>query len=120
MEDILASIRRILNEEEPPATSEAPNPTPVDDDVLVLDQSMMVAADEAQSEGMAAEPDPEPDPEPEPPATTIEPPHQESVPVSVAPPKLVETQETPPSTFDLVAPEAAAAAASSVSSWCAP
>ena len=41
MEEILASIRRILNEDDP-----APQPSdevPPDDDVLVLDRSMMVA-----------------------------------------------------------------------------
>ena len=42
MEDILASIRRILNEDEP--RGHAPAETPADEDVLVLDQSMMVAA----------------------------------------------------------------------------
>ncbi|MEO9191667.1 MAG: DUF2497 domain-containing protein [Acetobacteraceae bacterium] len=47
MEDILASIRRILSEEEePPAESTAGNDAalPSTDDVLVLEPSMMVAA----------------------------------------------------------------------------
>ena len=46
MEDILASIRRILSEEEePPAESTAANDVapPPNDDVLVLEPSMMVA-----------------------------------------------------------------------------
>ena len=47
MEDILASIRRILTEEqppEPPAAPAPPLPEPVaNEDVLVLDSSMMVA-----------------------------------------------------------------------------
>lgn len=38
MEDILASIRRILNEDEKASGPQSPNP----DDVLVLDQSMLV------------------------------------------------------------------------------
>jgi uncharacterized protein len=35
MEDILASIRRILNEEETPATPAAAEEAPADDDLLV-------------------------------------------------------------------------------------
>jgi hypothetical protein len=35
MEDILASIRRILNEEEAPTTSAAAEEAPADDDLLV-------------------------------------------------------------------------------------
>ena len=82
MEDILASIRRILSEDEAPAA--APNPAegrPPGDDVLVLDPAMMVP------EHVAPEPPHEPD---RPPATVPRP------------------------TSDLVAPEAAAAATSSV------
>jgi cell pole-organizing protein PopZ len=46
MEEILASIRRILNEDEPAGgPGEAPGEeAPSDDDVLVLDRSMLVAA----------------------------------------------------------------------------
>jgi cell pole-organizing protein PopZ len=92
MEDILASIRRILSEDEAPAgggkppESEPPAET-AGDGVLVLDPAMMV-------------PDPahEADPMPEPP------------PAAVPPPPVPQTTPT------LVAPEAAAAAASSVSS----
>jgi len=84
MEDILASIRRILTEEQPPEPPAAPapsSPEPVaNDDVLVLDSSMMVA----------------------------EPQEADAQPAHESPP-----QE--PVASVLVAPEAAAAAASSVS-----
>jgi cell pole-organizing protein PopZ len=89
MEDILASIRRILSEDEtPPAAEAAPPATapPANDGVLVLDPAMMIP--EA--------PSPQPAPAAEPPA-----------PVPVVAP-------APPTS--LVAPEAAAAAASSVGS----
>ncbi len=42
MEDILASIRRILSEDEQAPTVEPETPDPDSDDVLVLDPSMMV------------------------------------------------------------------------------
>jgi uncharacterized protein len=44
MEDVLASIRRILSEDSRPLTPMVPEPTPADrpDGVLVLDPSMMV------------------------------------------------------------------------------
>jgi cell pole-organizing protein PopZ len=109
MEDILASIRRILNEEEAPAAPEAGEETPVDDDVLVLDQSMMVAAGQPDPQAI----DEPVAPAPKPPMATAEPPPQDT-----------EVLETPPQpqmpvllaqTSELVAPEAAAAAASSVS-----
>ena len=60
MEDILASIRRILNEEEAPAEAAGPSRRPADDDVLVLDESMMVSADEHLRDALEAEPEPEP------------------------------------------------------------
>jgi uncharacterized protein len=77
MEDILASIRRILSEEEGgPATPEAESPPaatstppPVADDVLVLDTSMMVAEPEPHPAPVAAPnlaPQPAPLAEPEP------------------------------------------------------
>jgi cell pole-organizing protein PopZ len=80
MEEILASIRRILNEDEAEQTAGTP-PPPGEDDVLVLDKSMLV---------------PQLEPEPVVPAPT---------PVEDLPPPLAPA---------LVAPEAAAAAASSV------
>lgn len=110
MEDILASIRRILSEDDAPLgeAGEAPPPPaadppmaataepPADDDVLVLDTSMMVA-------------DPEPEPEPEP-----EPVREPPPPVFVAPPP-----PPPPAPIaddlELLAPATAAAATASVS-----
>lgn len=111
MEDILASIRRILSEEEPaegaePAAAEAPAEEPppaaepAGDDVLVLDTSMMVAA--------PAEPEPEPAPEPPPP----EPPPPEPAPVAFTPPP--PSPPAPSPDLELLAPAAAAAASSSV------
>ena len=104
MEDILASIRKILSDDEapaneaaqaqsdsPPLAPAAPAPAPApkaadEDDALTLDASIMVQQEQAMSEAAPnpeAAPMPEPVPEPEPVAA-------------------------------LVAPEAAAAAASSV------
>jgi cell pole-organizing protein PopZ len=93
MEDILASIRRILSEDEAPASSENPVAAPPaaespGDDVLVLDPAMMV---------------------PEPPA-------HEPVAAPEALAVMVEPQVDPPPESPLVAPETAAAAASSVGS----
>ena len=109
MEDILASIRRILSEEEPapaassaqPAATSAP---PVQSDgVLVLDASMMVPEEPEITE---AEPPPAPAlaalPVPAPPPP---------VPARVAEP-VPPTEEV----SSLVAPEAAAAAASAIGS----
>jgi cell pole-organizing protein PopZ len=92
MEDILASIRRILSEDEVAAGSPpAPHPEPEADhagvsDVLVLNPAMMV-------------------PEPPPAPTVTEPVAEEMM-----PPAEIPTPQT------LVAPEAAAAAAVSVGS----
>lgn len=109
MEDILASIRRILSEDEKegvaadgaaPAAPE-PDPTPVmaaepppeDDDVLVLDASMMVANPGPETPLTAAEPPPPPPPEPSP---------------RIATPQIADDLE-------LLAPATAAAATASVS-----
>ena len=79
MEDILASIRRILNEDEtntpagsdsPLAIPPAPPPRATKDDVLVLDSSMMVGADSAPnppSQPAPRQPAP-PQPQPQPPS----------------------------------------------------
>jgi uncharacterized protein len=92
MEDILASIRRILSEDEAPAAdSTPPAPTSAGEGVLVLDPAMMV-------------------PEPASPETPPTPPAAEPPPTMTAPPP------DPASPPNLVAPEAAAAAASSVGS----
>jgi uncharacterized protein len=106
MEDILASIRRILNEEEAPTA--ARDEARVDDDVLVLDESMMVSATE-------------PEPEPEPPAARAEPPAAEPEPThhaikALTSPNQTDPQEAPTPLSELIAPETAAAAASSVDS----
>ena len=83
MEDILASIRRILSDDE--ATNPA-EPEPRDDGVLQLEESMMVTApvppapeppvvppaiaDAVIVEPMVAAPEPEPEPAPEPPTVS--------------------------------------------------
>jgi len=97
MEDILASIRRILSEDEPAATPA--DEAPASDDVIDLDSSMIVA---------------EPPPEPEA-AKPVEPPPS-------APPVIMAAPQTPPpppppampSVDSLVAPATAAAVTSSV------
>jgi uncharacterized protein len=107
MEDILASIRRILSEDEAQpgeaktaaaideTTHEtaSPHAEPVSDGVLVLDPSMMVA-------------------EPAPAAAIVQTPEPEPLPpvVEPVPPLMPFT----PNTQGLVAPEAAAAAVASV------
>ena len=84
MEDILASIRRILSEDEAPAAAaQPPSAQPADDDILVLDPAMIV-------------------PEPAP---------HEAAPVTEPPPQPPPAAARPPS---LVEPEAAAATATSV------
>jgi cell pole-organizing protein PopZ len=86
MEDILASIRRILSEDEAPAAGGSSSAAqPAGDGVLVLDPAMMV-------------PDPAHEAEPAAPIATA----------VVAPPPVERVSSA------LVAPEAAAAAASSV------
>jgi hypothetical protein len=108
MEDILASIRRILSEDEGAApTAAGPQATPPEehaahDGVLVLDPAMMVTIPPADP---VAAPEPEPEPEPLPTAMAAPPP---PAPAMTAPAVL------PPQA--LIAPEAAAAAASSVDS----
>ena len=100
MEDILASIRRILNEEDAPDGDPA---APGGDDVLILDRSMMIPS-------VATEPEPvEPDTRAEPLRPATPKPAMEAS-TSTDP---IALPDPPP---DLVAPEAAAAAASSVDS----
>jgi uncharacterized protein len=116
MEDILASIRRILSEEEPAAAAAAvvpadaavatavepptlPAPEEQPNDVLVLDPSMLVEVEEQEEEVAAAPaPPPEPDSEPEP--------EPSIAPVAIAVP--IEMPST------LLAPETEAAASTSV------
>ncbi len=95
MEDILASIRRILSEEEQPATAPAaasPAPSvepPADEDVLVLEPSMIVT---------------------DPPASV---PPQRVTPVEAAP-QVAPMAPVEPAGSNLIAPETARAAAASV------
>jgi cell pole-organizing protein PopZ len=99
MDDILASIRRILSEEEKAAKAQT-----APDNVLVLDPSMMVA-----------EPEPTPQsPPPPPPSQEV---HAMSEPTAPppSPSHVPEPSGLPGEQAALVAPEAAAAAASSVS-----
>jgi uncharacterized protein len=80
MEDILASIRRILSEDEAPPANTPPGETPpAGDDVLVLDPAMMVS-------DPAHEAAPVPEPPPHPIAGVPLPaPAEEDAPVLVAP-----------------------------------
>jgi cell pole-organizing protein PopZ len=112
MEDILASIRRILSEDEAQETPEAELPAgpgapasgEIDgDDVLVLDESMMVP-DEAA-----------PFPAAPPPSLAVLPQNAPSPPASAAPPSAPpQAAEPAADPSALLAPEAAQAAASSM------
>lgn len=105
MEEILASIRRILNEDDPAA--QPSDEAPPEDDVLVLDRSMMVATvnTEAHDDVLA-----ETQPEVPPPALAYTPPPTPAMEVPTLPPSnpAASSLDSP----DLVAPAAAAAAAS--------
>jgi uncharacterized protein len=90
MEDILASIRRILSEDEQAHAAPQQAPDQDSDDVLILDPSMMVA---------------EPEPEPAPPAAAA----GEAGKAGTA-----ATPAEPPADTVLVSPESARAAAASV------
>jgi cell pole-organizing protein PopZ len=132
MEDILASIRRILNEDEAGPSKDAAGakdgaasaipPTEGEDGVLVLDEAMLVTPPPVQTQEPAPGPQPEPVPEPvappgtepivaaldAPPVAVVEPP---------APPVVAaHAQEIAPRAAEpgLMGPESAAAAASSV------
>jgi cell pole-organizing protein PopZ len=113
MEEILASIRRILNDDEVPVVpADAAASSPPEDDVLVLDDSMIVSdhedvPGEAETAAVAATaialdvaPPPLADP----------PPREMEARTSIANPQDLAEQS------DLVAPEAVAAAAMSVGS----
>ena len=80
MEDILASIRRILSEDEAPAgagerpAQDQPQGEGADNGVLVLDPAMMVSDPAREAEPLPSEPSltpapPEPSPAPSPPET---------------------------------------------------
>jgi uncharacterized protein len=118
MEEILASIRRILNDDESPAPQADVTKAPAqeeDDDVLILDQSMLVAEPDpdAAAEPGAAEPDAVvPEGANEQPQTKAASREMGSFTPAVRP----DPFDLPAPTPELVAPEAAAAAASSVGS----
>jgi cell pole-organizing protein PopZ len=129
MEDILASIRRILNEDDAPPGGASPAEAPAEEDVLVLDQSMMVKAAEAAPDPFDSLPDPEPPPPPQPEAATqadidamdFDPPPQVAAaaelpqPAPAADPPLQPAALDPQASMaELVGAEAAAAAALSV------
>lgn len=114
MEDILASIRRILNEDEAPKSAPEPGePKDVPDSgVLVLDSSMMVAEPSRDL--------PQPKSPPERPAILEKPVLPDPEPVTSraplpVPPPTPASPNRPPNQ-SLVAPEAAAAAGASVDS----
>jgi cell pole-organizing protein PopZ len=130
MEDILASIRRILSEDEAEEAAEPPPQPPVrtapllreraeshpagpHPDVLPLDESMLV--DQPQPPRPAAPPAPAPGPTLTPPAAPAVRPPSEEPPLSQAVTPEPESSQLPTST-PLLAPEAAAAASSSVGS----
>ncbi|MBS0644260.1 MAG: DUF2497 domain-containing protein [Acetobacteraceae bacterium] len=110
MEEILASIRRILNDDEaPPAAAPAPASNSeaaaeADEDVLVLDRSMLVSTpeDAAEEQPPVVEP---------PPATNGVAPDAIGLEPS---PSTAESDAGPTPDTGLLAPAAAAAAASSV------
>jgi uncharacterized protein len=125
MEEILASIRRILNDDDasaPPPVSTAAAEPAAEDDVLMLDDSMMVSPHEPRqhdaetaeniSEAEAAEPMVRD-------ALTTAPtegewPGHEAM--AATSPAQTDFKDLAARTTDLLAPEAAAAAASSVGS----
>jgi cell pole-organizing protein PopZ len=132
MEDILASIRRILNEEDLPEALPEGGGAPPEDDVLVLDQSMLVAAEpgadvpdadldpdvgRAAAEGAAPAVAADTQADIEPAAQTDTASEEFNPPLLAASPPSVEPDPEEPlaSRSELMAPETAAAAASSVS-----
>lgn len=125
MDDILASIRRILDEEGTRAAGPAdpaPAPGAAHDDVLELDQSMMLPEPDAAAPGPVPGPPPvlaEPvaAAEPQPPARLADLDHVPAplpVPMPAAAPNAPAAPAPSPPPATLVAPAAAAAAASSV------
>jgi cell pole-organizing protein PopZ len=127
MDDILASIRKILNEEEPAAP-----PAQAAAEPIQLTPEMMVSPPEKLAGPAATPPEPAPEPEPEPPPPPPPPPAPTPAPpppppVAVAPPPLTPTrvptnimqplqpQHPPePAPVNLLDPLAAAAAAAAL------
>jgi cell pole-organizing protein PopZ len=131
MEEILASIRRILNDDDVPAEAAVRTPVPVaqveaEDEVLILDEAMLVAAPPASPVHAAPSAEPEPPAEPipyrAPDPIVAAPQPQEAAPAPVAPPYVAPSPVLPaypaadPATSDLLGAEAAAAAGASVGS----
>jgi cell pole-organizing protein PopZ len=132
MEDILASIRRILNEDEAGPSKDAMSakdgaasaipPIEGDDGVLVLDEAMLVTPPPVQSHEPAPRPEPEPlpesvaEPEPEPIIAALDAPPVAVVEPPAAPVLATRAPDLPDRTAEpgLMGPESAAAAASSV------
>ncbi|MFC3030261.1 MULTISPECIES: DUF2497 domain-containing protein [Roseomonadaceae] len=123
MDDILASIRRILNEDEAQEGQQqggAAEPEPLD-----LTEAMLVAAPPPPPEPpvVAEEPEPEPEPQPEPeeiaapvvPAPPLPPPVI-SAPVAVPPMAEVPPAAPAPSLDSLIAPAVAAATTATLAS----
>jgi cell pole-organizing protein PopZ len=106
MEDILASIRRILNEDEPGAApGPAPNPDP--NEPLALTEAMLV--------GEPAKPAAAPAPPPPPPPQPVVSPVVVAPPPPPAPPPAPIVAEPPSQSLDaLMAPAAAAAASAAM------
>ena len=115
MEEILASIRRILNDDDVPAEPADAADAAKDDDVLVLDESMLVSA--AEPSLFAAEPEPEASEAVALPPTAGTPGQApDHAMQAMTPSSPADPREQPAATPNLVAPETAAATASSVGS----
>ncbi len=110
MEDILASIRRILNEDEPATAAPAPNPPPpAGDEPLDLTREMLVGGPPAAA--------PPPPAVAAPAAATTLPPPQAPAPTPAEPPPTPAAAPPPaPASDALLAPAAAAAASASLGS----
>ena len=105
MDDILASIRKILNDDGSAGPDQQPLPEPPPEP-LMLTEAMLVAAAEPTP------PAPEPEPEPVPPAPVLV-----AEPAAPAPPPMPPLAPEPPAmpNSELLAPAAVAATAASVS-----
>jgi cell pole-organizing protein PopZ len=114
MEDILASIRRILNEDDAPAAQPAQPAEPEPDEPLNLTEDMLVKPDEPLPATLGpATPGPAPAPEPEAPSPPPQPAAAEREAPVEAMPSSEQTSETAAAS-GLLAPAAAAAAMAAV------
>ncbi|MBR0665563.1 DUF2497 domain-containing protein [Roseomonas hellenica] len=112
MEDILASIRRILNEDDAQPSAAPPEAEP-----FALTEAMLVGGDAPAADAPAAPPAETPTPpaavEP-PPAVPPEPEPEPMTETAAPPPATPEPAPSLPEAANLLAPAAAAAAAASV------